>query len=817
LKGVEIVSYKVKKLINKSTTERVKKLREKLLSTRIEIDIERAMLITEFWKKSENLPLIIRKAKALRYILDNMSIYINEGEIIVGNQARKDRAVPIFPEYYVSNIRNELEGNPYYLSDRPVDPYFISEEDTNELKEICKWWEGKTFYDYVVGEYTEEIKKMIKVGLLQESQFDGIGHILINYPRLIRKGLKGIIEEAKGELKSLDTDNSENISKRQFFEAVIICCNAVADFSRRYSELAKKQLEKEKDPIRKEELKKIVEVTEKVPYNPPDTFLEALQSVWFIQLIVQIDDSGHSIGIGRFDQYMYPFYKKDIREGRITEEQIIELIECFIIKISSINKFRDYDAATYNPGYTMFQNLTIGGVAKDGDDATNELSYLVLEAVKNTKLDQPPVSARVSKKTDDEFLVKSAECLNEHRGGIPAFYNDEAIIPALGMTEQSREVNNDYALVGCAELSRNSFSWMPSSGRCFSLLKILELTLNNGRDPMTGMQFFSNQGNRELESFKNFNELYDAYRRQLKHYIKLTCKQIYNLDAMLAAKSPYPLLSSFNSNFKKGRDITDGGADYNGSFILMVGIANVANSLAAIKKLIFTDKIITKGQLRHALNTNFEDKNTTPGGNEIRQILLNRAPKYGNDDDYVDLLAKEVIDYISKVLKSKENKTYRGGNPYLLSLVTVTANVPMGLTIGATSDGRKAKAATNDGCSPTQGTDVKGPTTAISSVTKINHSLIDGGAIYNIKFDPVFFKDPEMLYKFAMTVKTYLRLGGQQQQINIVSNKILREAQKEPEKYRDLIVRVTGYSARFVSLSKIIQDDIIRRTEHQIT
>lgn len=805
----------IKKFTGNSTTERIVKLRKNILSTKIEIDIERAKLITEFWKKTEDLPLIIRKAEALKYILNNITIYINEGEQIVGNQAKKDRAVPIFPEYYVKLLAEELEGKPYYLSDRPVDPYFISKEDTDELKRICKWWQGKTFYDYLMTQYSEEIKKMIKIGLLQESQFDGVGHILINYPKLIKYGLKGAVEEAQKGLELLDINKPEDELKRQFLEAVTVCCNAAFDFSRRYSMLAKRQSEIETDPKRREELKKIAEVCEKVPYNPPSTFLEAIQSVWFIQLIQQIDDSGHSIALGRFDQYMYPFYKKDIQEGIITNKQVIELIECLIIKLSSINKFRSYDAANYNPGYTIFQNLTIGGLSRVGDDATNELSYLILEAVKNVKMDQPPISARISRKTQDRFLIKCCECLNEHRGGIPAFYNDEVIVPSLGMTEASEEENYDYALVGCAELSRNGFSWMPSSGRCFSLLKILELTLNNGKDPMTGIQFFKNVGNKDLESFKDFNELYDAYKRQLKYYIRITCKHLYQLDSALQAKSPYPFLSLLNANLKKGKDITDGGADYNGSFILMVGIANVANSLASIGKLIFEDKEISKKQLIHALVTNFEDINTIPTGEEIRQILVNKAPKFGNDDDNVDIIAANIFNFISRNLKSREYRTFRGG-PYLLSLVTVTANVPMGLTIGATPDGRKSKGATNDGCSPSQGTDVNGPTAAIKSVTKINYKLLDGGVVYNIKFDPIFLKDPEMLRKFAMTIKTYLSLGGQQVQINIVSNETLKKAQKEPEKYKELIVRVTGYSARFISLSRIIQDDIIRRTEHQL-
>jgi pyruvate formate-lyase/glycerol dehydratase family glycyl radical enzyme len=818
MKNNEITkSNNTKRFSVTSVSQRVAKLRENLLSSRVEIDIERARLLTDFWKISEDIPLIIRKAKALEYILNNMSIHISEGELIVGNQAKKDRASPIFPEYAVKFIKEELDGKPYYLSNRPVDPYFISEEDTVELKEICRWWEGKTLYDHLTKRYPKDVKKVMGMGITQESEYCGIGHILINYPKLIKNGLNGIIKEAQKELNSLDITNPENILKDQFYQAIIICCNAAIEFGRRYSVLAREQSKKEFSSQRKKELSKIEEVCGKVPGNPPSTFLEAIQSVWFIQLIQQIDDNGHSISLGRFDQYIYPFYEKEIREGRITIKQAIEILECFLIKMTSINKLRSYNAANYSPGYVMYQNLTIGGLTKDGIDATNELSYLILKAVKNIKLVQPSVSIRLSKKTQNDFLIKCCECLNEHRGGQPVFYNDEVAVSALTMTmpEASKEESYNWAVVGCAEPSKGGSSFIPALGQCFSLLKILELTLNNGKDPKTGIQLLPNIGDKDLELFDNFNELLDAYKRQLKYYIKLSRAYLFLSDMVFAERFPHPFASLLNANLKKGKDLTAGGADYNGDFILLVGIANVVNSLVSIKKLVFVDKKIKRKQLKHALDTNFEDINTIPTGDEIRQILKNKAPKYGNDDDSVDLIAREIISYISKYNKSKENKTYRGGS-YLLSLVTVTANVPMGVIVGATPDGRKAKEPTNDGSSPTQGTDIKGPTASMKSVAKIDYTLLDAGTVYNMKFDPALFEDPEIIHKFAMMIKTFFSLGGFQLQVNIISNEILKEAQKKPEMYRDLMVRVTGYSAQFVSLSAIIQNDIIRRTEHKL-
>lgn len=805
-------SNNIKRFSATSATPRVAKLRENLFFTRIEIDIERARLLTDFWSKSDSFPLIIRKAKALRYILNNMSIHIGAGELIVGNQAKKNLAVPVFPEYFVKFIEEELDGKPYYFFNRPTDPYFINKKDTYELKKICKWWRGKTFHDYLIQQYSSDMKKRIKVGVELGQSFGGIGHFLIDFPKLLKHGLEGIIKESQKELKCLDITEPESVSKNQFLEAVIICCNSAIEFSKRYSVLAKEQLKKETDSQRKKELLKIMEVCKKVPGNPPDTFLEAIQSVWFVQLIQQIDDNGHSVSLGRFDQYMYPFFKRDIMDGRITQEQALELIECFFIKLASLNKLRDYRNATHSPGYSLFQNLTIGGLTKEGKDAVNKLSYVILEAVRNVKLVQPPISVRISKKTPDEFLIKCCECLSEHRGGQPAFYNDEVVIKALTMTETSKAENYNWAIAGCSEPSRSNSSFMPATGVCMSLLKILELTLNNGKDKKTGIQLLCNIKDKDIESFDNFNELLDAYKRQLKYYSKQLRVIHVQVDAAHAARIPYPFASSLNTNLKKAKDLTIGGADYNGAFIILIGIGSVANSLAAVKKLVFEDKTITKKQLKHALDTNFEDLDTIPTGEVIRQILINNAPKYGNDDDYVDLIAREIISYIAH--NCKKYKPYRGGS-YAVCSATVTTNVVCGSMIGATPDGRKAGEATSDSCSPAQGTELKGPTASMKSVAKIDHSLIDGGDVYNMKFDPVFFKDPEKLYKFAMLIKTFFSLGGGQVQVNIISNKTLKEAQKKPKKYRDLMVRVTGYSAQYVSLSKAIQEDIIKRTEHE--
>ena len=812
--------FKSKKIFNstKSLSPRVVKLRENLLSSRIGIDIERAKLLTDFWSKSISMPLIIRKAKALEYILDNISIQINDGELIVGNQAKKYRSAPVFPEYTVKSIEEELDGKPYYLSNRPVDPFFINENNTIKLKKICQWWHGKTIFDdYIVSGHPKDIKDAIKVGILQDSEYCGIGHIVMNYSKLIKKGLKNIIEEAKKELKSLDANKNENISKEQFYQAIIICCNSAIKFSKRYSLLAIEKEKKEIDKKRKKELLKISEVCKKVPGNPPSTFYEAIQSVWFMQLIQQICDNGHSISLGRFDQYMYPLYISDIREGIITEEEVIELIECFLIKLASINKLRDYNGANFGAGYIMYQNLTIGGLKKNGSDAINELSYLIIKAVKNVRLTQPSLSVRLSNKTSDDFLIECCKCLKEHGGGQPAFYNDEIAIEALSniFANKTNEVDfYNWAVAGCAEPSMSGSSFMPALGQCLNLLKILELTLNNGKDPNTEIQSLKNIGNKDLESFDNFNELFSAYKRQLKYYILLSCKYIFRSNQIFSERSPYPFTSILNSNLKKGKDIIDGGADYNGDFILLVGIANVVNSLFSIKKLIFEDEKITKKQLKHAMNTNFEDKNTIPDGDKIRMTLLNNASKYGNDDDTVDQLAGKIINYITDVIENEKNKTFRKGS-YLLSLVTTTANIPMGVMIGATPDGRKAGEATNDGSSPTQGTDINGPTASMKSVAKIDYTLLKAGTVYNMKFNPSLFDNQEMLHKFAMLIKTFFSLGGFQLQINIISNEILEAAQQKPEKYRDLIVRVSGYSAQFISLSKIIQNDIIRRTEHK--
>jgi len=510
---------------------------------------------------------------------------------------------------------------------------------------------------------------------------------------------------------------------------------------------------------------------------------------------------------------MYPFYQKDIGEGRITPEEVVELLECLWVKTTEINKVRDWSATRVVMGYPMFQQLTIGGQTIDGKSAINDLSWLVLEATANQKVIQPSVSVRWWNECPDDFLLKCCEVINIHRGGQPAMYSDEVIIPSQMGVGISLEDAYDYAIDGCVSPTEPGKARREGPSAGYNMHKVLEVALFNGRDPRTGIQLCPNPGNKDLSKFQSFDEVIAAVKHQLEYYDRQGAIALLCIERAYAELTPTPFASALMDDcIQRGKDIEWGGAHYNTLFLRGVGMSNVGNSLAAIKKLVFEDKKLTGAQIMHALETNFEDTSTTPTGPEIQQILL-AAPKYGNDDDYVDLLVKEATGHAMRDVRHYTSWTGgRGG----FALLPVSQNVPFGEIIGATPDGRKAGVPVAEGCSPTRGTDVKGPTAAVKSVAKLDHVLADSGSLLNQKFNPIVLKDISGLRKLAALIKTYFDLKGMHIQFNVVSVETLRDAQKHPEKYTDLIVRVAGYSALFVSLDPAMQEDIIMRTEHSM-
>jgi len=800
--------------MKRPSTDRTRVLKETLLATTPKICPERARLITESWQETEGEPIVVRRAKALEKILTGMNIFIRPGELIVGNHASEVRAAPLFPEFSVQFILDELDGKPFRFDERPGEKFLVAEADEKELREIANWWRGKTVTDYKCSLYPEEVRKAAyEIGAFDLTPYGeggGSGHFIPGYPKVLNKGFSGIIKDAEEELRNLKIWEPAALDKKSFLEAAIISMKAAVKFAERFAALARSMAEKEEDAKRKAELITIAENCAGVPASPARTFWEALQSLWFCHLIVQIESNGHSMSYGRFDQYMYPFYRADVEAGRLSPEPAVELIECLWIKTAEINKLRSWAASRILMGYILFQNLTLGGQTAGGLSAVNDLSWLALEATANLKIAQPSVSARYWNGCPEDFLLKCCEVINAHRGGQPAMYNDEVIIPsqlAVGITLDDAF---DYGIVGCVEPGEGGKS--RRLGVCYldNMLKVLELTLYNGRDQRTGVQLLSNPGNKDLSTFESFDELMAAFKHQREYYTRLGVTGINCVEKAFAELTPTPFVSSFVDDcIKQGKDVEWGGAHYNTSAAVGIGMANVGNSLAALKKLIFEEKRITGAQLKHALETNFGDMATVPTGPELKQILLSQ-PKYGNDDDYVDLLVREATDYVAKDMPNYVDWV---GDRYGTLLNPITANIPFGELCGATPDGRKTGVPVAEGCSPAQGTDKKGPTAAVKSVAKLNHVACDSGTLLNQKFSPTALTDVSGLRKLGALIKTYFDLKGMHIQFNVIDRKTLRDAQQSPEKYGDLIVRVAGYSALFTALEPAVQEDIISRTE----
>jgi len=792
---------------------RVGRLRSKCISAIPEMCVERARLITESYRETESLPVAIKRAKALENILAKTSIFIYPDELIVGNHSGKLRAGPVFPEFDVGYIEKEIDEFPT----RKGDPFLVAPEVREEVLEICKYWKGKTVKERVLAMLPDETRMAGEDGVAAiDSAWtlqNGDGHLAPDYPTVLNRGLESIIGQAKAHLAKLDLSDPEDLKKSYFLKSVIIANTAVIGWARRYSELAGRLASQEGDPQRKRELKAISRICQRVPEKPATTFYEVIQSLLFVQLAIQLETNGHSISIGRFDQFMYPFYRRDIEEGRMIPEQALELLQCLWIKLSSLTKLRPTVEANLNAGYPMFQNMVVGGQTPDGKDATNELSYLCLKATETMKLVQPNFSVRYHKKATSEFLMACAKLIRLGTG-FPAMFNDEIIIPALLNRGVAIEDAYDYCLVGCVEPSVQG-KWGGRYGASqVNLTKMLELALHQGRDLRTGIQLYPGKG--DLSTFNNFDEIMQAYRDQVTFYTRQRIIRDNIQDLAWEELTPTPLLSSLVKDcIERGKDVKEGGAIYDYTGGQTGNIANVANSLAAIKKLVFEDKLISGQQLKRSLETNFEGVQ----GEKIRQLLINKAPKYGNDDAYVDSIAKKAFRiYLTEPSKYKNTRFGRGplGCRFHPSTASVAANVPFGLVTGATPDGRKAWTPLADVESPFRGTDTGGPTAVIKSAAKLDHILLSGGAILNLKFSPGQFNNQSSLMNLVALIRTYFDLKGMEIQFNVVSVAALKDAQRDPERYSDLLVRVAGYSAYFVTLDPAVQEDIIARTEHRL-
>lgn len=794
-------------------SERIKHLRESVLSQAPMVCIERARYVTEAYKENEAEPIYIKRAKAIEKVLEKMSIYIKDGELIVGNQAARQRTAPIFPEYAVGWIEDELreKGN---FNKRDGDNFYLPEEHKEELIELVQYWKGKTLRDKCYAIMPEEIKEAISVKAIhgEGNMTSGDGHIVPDFEKALSIGLNGIIKEAYNQLDKIDISENDSFRKRAFLQSVIIINKSVINFASRYSKLAKKLAEVEKDEARKEELLKIAEICTRVPAEAPRSFYEAVQMVWFIHLVIQIESNGHSASLGRVDQYLSRFYDNDIKNNVITRDFAKELLQCLWIKLYSILKVRPTSHSGYGAGYPTYQNVTIGGSNPDGSDACKELSYLILESVGETKLTQPNLSVRLHGNSPERIIRESANVIATGFG-MPALHTDEVIIASLLNKGVKYEDAYNYTMVGCVEVAVPGKWGYRCTGMTFlNMIKVVELTLNDGFDMRTGKTLLT--GNGKFTDFNSYVQLMEVWDKNIQYYTKLTVALDKIADTNLE-EFPDILCSSLVDNcIERGKTIKEGGAVYDIIAGLQVGLANAANSFAALKKVVFEDKTLTAEEVIKALKNNFEG---TDG--ELVRKILKAVPKFGNDIDYVDEIAKEVyIPYIKEIEKHKNTRYGRGpiGGNYGLSTSGISSNVPMGCVTGATPDGRKAWTPAAEGTSPVQGSDVNGPTSVLKSVVKLPTILMTGGQLLNKKFSPDLLKGESQFEKFIALIKSFVAMKGWHIQFNIISSETLKAAKNDPEKYRDVIVRVAGYCAQFVTLDPTTQDDIISRTEQKL-
>lgn len=827
-------------------TDRIPKLVENLYAKMPEIESARAKLITESYKQTENEPMIIRRAKAFQHILENIPIVIRDGELIVGSTTIAPRGCQTYPEFSYEWLEAEFDT----VETRTADPFYISEQTKRDLKEADAYWKGKTTSELATAYMEPETLTAMEHNMFTPGNYfyNGVGHVTVKYWEVLDIGFAGIKAKAEERLAKIGLADGEYQKKSRFLQAVIISCDAVVTYARRYAALALEESEKCADSRRKMELLQIAKNCVNVPEKGAASFYEACQSFWFVQQLLQIESSGHSISPGRFDQYMYPYYKKDLDNGKLTREFAQELMDCIWVKLNDLNKCRDAASAEGFAGYSLFQNLIVGGQNSEGIDVTNDLSFMCIQSSMHVFLPQPSLSIRVWNGSPHELLIKAAE-LTRTGIGLPAYYNDEVIIPSLLSRGLTIEDARDYNIIGCVEPQKAGKTEGWHDAAFFNMCRPLELVFHNGRDK--GVQVGPQTG--EVEDMKTFEEFYRAYKIQMDYAIKLLVNADNAIDMAHAERCPLPFLSSMVDDcMKSGKTVQEGGAVYNFTGPQGFGVANMADSLYAVKTLVYDEKKLTMKELKQALVTNYgkglngEDiaamtaevandmkaEGKQVGANEITAILksvvaavespevkaegdrvlamIENVPKFGNDIPEVDAFARDVAYTYTKPLLQYHNP--RGGQ-FQAGLYPVSANVPLGAQTGATPDGRLAYQPVADGVSPSAGKDVHGPTAAANSVSKLDHGIASNGTLFNQKFHPSALSGRRGLENFVGLIQSYFDQKGSHMQFNVVSRETLLDAQEHPEQYKHLVVRVAGYSALFTSLSKSLQDDIIRRTE----
>ena len=830
-------------------TRRVERLKKVIYDAVPVLEVERAVLLTKAYQESENLSPIMRRAKAMEMLLTNMHVTIRDDELIVGSPTEHSRSSEIGIEYSVDWLLDELDT----LSTRATDPYYVSEEAKKTIRAIAPFWQGKTNSDYALSLMSPEAMEGLENGVYDSGSYiySGVGHSVVNYERIVKDGFEGVIRDCETQLKQLDRSRPEDIKKEQFYKALIITYRAAIRFAHRYAEKAEELAAKEHNPIRRSELIQIAENCRHGPQYGARNFYEAVQTFWLVHCIIRIESNGYSYSPGPFDRYMYPFYQND---NTISEEFAQEILDCLYVKFNDSATCRDNITAQAFAGYGMFEQIALGGMDERGNDLTNAVSYLCLNAAAHVRMPGPSIGVRISNQTPEEFLLRVCEVIRLGFGQ-PAVFNDEVIIPALMNRGIPLEVARIYTPSGCVEpdIAHHTDGWHAPA--FFNLAKVMELTMNNGRNngkqvgPVTG----------EITTFTCIGDFIKAYHTQLAYFVRQLVDNLNCIDLAFAEKAPLSFQSALIEDcIVRGKSVQEGGAVYNFTGPQGIAVADAGDCLYAIEKNVFKDKKITLAQLKDALDHNFGLPVVTggaaqPGSTEPRscrentpdpqtqildmvkavlnsgsfdlsqlqqapdstsyssiRTLLDRTPSYGNDNDESDRYAALVARLYCEEMAKYRNP--RGGQ-FQAALFPVSSNVVYGYDVGALPNGRPAGRPLADGVSPRAGKDITGPTAAANSVSKLDHALASNGTLYNMKFLPSALEGDKGLLNLAAIIRGYFERKGMEIQFNVIDKATLLAAQQNPEQYQDLVVRVAGYSANFTKLARDVQDDLISRTE----
>ena len=782
------------------TTERIKTLRNNVVGQIPIVSIQRPLYYTQSMMSSEKEPMVIRQAKALSSVLKKMEIRILPGELIVGVPFEKVPGATIYPEAHGTRIITELED----LAEREKHEFTITDADIACLKEeVNPYWEERSLLAYADEKGEQEVLDVLYTGaafLLTEMA--GYGHVSINYPKLLSIGFQKFIEQADLRIHAIENKSDiESVMKRDFYEASIIVSKSIINFAKRYAELARELAGKEESSERKKELENISDICSRIPANPPDSFYEAIQFIRFVQLALSLETyDGQAISLGRIDQYLLPFYESDRKSGKIDEEYAKELIQCLWIKINEHVPIFDSLVGMYFEGLLSTQAATIGGVDKNGDDATNKLTYIILDATKAVALPLPNVHVRINENSPTELMHRLSDVISSGVNNV-AVFSDEVIVESLMKRQIPTEEARNYSTVGCVEIAPFGNSFTSSDAALFNLPFCLELVLTNGYSSMLNEKIGIETGN--PSEFKSIEDVISAYKKQVSHFVKLMVTGSNCLEEGNKNLKPTPFLSlCVDECFDIGKDITAGSARYNFTGVQGVGMSDVADSLAALDLLVFRESKVTIAELLDALKTNFD------GFEDLRNLLLNKAPKFGNDNELVDKYAELVATHYSNEITSYNNVRH---GTFIPGMYSVSTHIPFGIMTGALPSGRYEGMPLSNGASPALGNSRNGMTATIKSVSKIDYTQYANGIAFTLNVDPSLLKDSNDANYLTALMKSYFKLGGMQIQFNVLKQEDLISAQSNPEKYRDLLVRVAGYSAYFVDMAKEAQDEVIGR------